>query len=101
VKEPARFSHPRKVTGGEDVDRVIDVLTGPHGGSAVFDGQHLAWLAEEHGGFTTTGQRARQRCLAPVYCLSCAEPLTARRRGRLRDSNGREGVRESPEGGVR
>src|SRR5699024_7564930 len=58
-------------------------------------------VGQNHGGSTTTEQSARQRCLAPVYCLSCAEPLTARRRGRLRGSNGREGVRESPEGGVR
>lgn len=38
----------------EDVDWVIDVLTGPHGGSAVFDEPHLALLAEDYGGFTTT-----------------------------------------------
>lgn len=38
----------------EDVDWIIDVLTGPHGGSAVFDEPHLSLLAEDYGGFTTT-----------------------------------------------
>lgn len=35
----------------EDVDWVIEVHTGPHGGPAVFDEPHLAALAEDYGGF--------------------------------------------------
>ncbi|MFE9242033.1 hypothetical protein [Nocardiopsis sp. NPDC006938] len=35
----------------EDADWVIEVLTGPHGGSAVFDEPHLRLLAEDYGGF--------------------------------------------------
>ncbi|MEC3892167.1 MULTISPECIES: divalent-cation tolerance protein CutA [Nocardiopsis] len=35
----------------EDVDWVIEVSTGPHGGPAVFDEPHLSLLAEDYGGF--------------------------------------------------
>ncbi|WP_116245171.1 hypothetical protein [Nocardiopsis sp. FIRDI 009] len=37
----------------EDVDWVIEVRTGPHGGPAVFDEPHLSALAEDYGGFAT------------------------------------------------
>ncbi len=39
----------------EDADWVIEVRTGPHGGSAVFDEPHLAALAEDYGGFASQG----------------------------------------------
>lgn len=35
----------------EDVDWVIEVHTGPHGGPATFDEPHLQMLAEDYGGF--------------------------------------------------
>ncbi|MUL40827.1 hypothetical protein FZ103_06460 [Streptomonospora sp. PA3] len=35
----------------EDVDWVIEVTTGPHGGPATFDEPHLAMLAQDYGGF--------------------------------------------------
>ncbi|MDA2810727.1 hypothetical protein O4J56_08785 [Nocardiopsis sp. RSe5-2] len=35
----------------EDVDWVIVVEVGPHGGPAVFDEPHLSRLAEDYGGF--------------------------------------------------
>jgi hypothetical protein len=35
----------------EDVDWVIEVLTGPHGGPATVDEPHLRLLAEDYGGF--------------------------------------------------
>ncbi|GAA3759201.1 putative hydrolase of the HAD superfamily [Spinactinospora alkalitolerans] len=35
----------------EDVDWVIEVRTGPHGGSAALDQPHLAALAESYDGF--------------------------------------------------
>lgn len=37
----------------EDVDWVIEVHTGPHGGPAVFDETHLGLLADDYGGFAT------------------------------------------------
>ncbi|GAA4905887.1 hypothetical protein [Streptomonospora salina] len=37
----------------EDVDWVIEVDTGPHGGPATFDEPHLAMLAQDYGGFAT------------------------------------------------
>lgn len=39
----------------EDVDWVIEVLTGPHGGPAVFDESHLAALARDYDGFAVVG----------------------------------------------
>ncbi|WP_017540448.1 MULTISPECIES: divalent-cation tolerance protein CutA [Nocardiopsis] len=39
----------------EDVDWVIEVRVGPHGGPAVFDEPHLSRLAEDYGGFATAG----------------------------------------------
>ncbi|WP_017591207.1 hypothetical protein [Nocardiopsis potens] len=39
----------------EDVDWVIEVRVGPHGGSALFDEPHLALLAEDYGGFAVSG----------------------------------------------
>ncbi|GAB3205836.1 hypothetical protein ACQEU5_00670 [Marinactinospora thermotolerans] len=36
----------------EDVDWVIEVRTGPHGGPATLDEPHLAALAEDYDGFT-------------------------------------------------
>jgi len=51
--EPCRVH--RDMLAGEDdaddADWVIEVLTGPHGGPAVFDEPHLAALAEDYGGF--------------------------------------------------
>ena len=38
----------------EDADWVIEVRTGPHGGSAVLDQPHLAALAEDYDGFAHT-----------------------------------------------
>lgn len=35
----------------EDVDWVIEVQTGPHGGPAAFEEPHLATLAADYGGF--------------------------------------------------
>ncbi|MDS1269387.1 hypothetical protein RIF23_03655 [Lipingzhangella sp. LS1_29] len=35
----------------EDVDWVIEVHTGPHGGPAAFEEPHLATLAADYGGF--------------------------------------------------
>ncbi|WP_308251212.1 hypothetical protein [Streptomonospora nanhaiensis] len=35
----------------EDVDWVIEVRTGPHGGPAALDEPHLHQLAEDYGGF--------------------------------------------------
>ncbi|MEE2038524.1 hypothetical protein Q8791_14970 [Nocardiopsis sp. CT-R113] len=51
--EPCRV-HRDMLAGeddAEDADWVIEVLTGPHGGPAVFDEPHLAALAEDYGGF--------------------------------------------------
>lgn len=51
--EPCRV-HRDMLAGeddAEDVDWVIEVLVGPHGGPAVFDEPHLALLAEDYGGF--------------------------------------------------
>jgi hypothetical protein len=35
----------------EDVDWVVEVRTGPHGGPAAFEEPHLATLADDYGGF--------------------------------------------------
>lgn len=51
--EPCRV-HRDMLAGeddAEDADWVIEVLTGPHGGPAVFDEPHLGLLAEDYGGF--------------------------------------------------
>lgn len=49
--EPCRVY--RDMLAGEDdaEDWVIEILTGPHGGPAVFDEPHLLLLAEDYGGF--------------------------------------------------
>ncbi|MBB6172438.1 hypothetical protein HNR23_002498 [Nocardiopsis mwathae] len=51
--EPCRV-HRDMLAGeddAEDVDWVIEVHTGPHGGPATFDEPHLSRLAEDYGGF--------------------------------------------------
>lgn len=55
--EPCRV-HRDMLAGeddAEDVDWVIEVCTGPHGGPALLDEPHLAALAEDYGGFTAAG----------------------------------------------
>lgn len=37
----------------EDVDWVVVVRTGPHGGPATFEEPHLSTLAHDYGGFVT------------------------------------------------
>lgn len=51
--EPCLVHHDTRATGdgAEDVDWVIDVATGPHGGPATFDEPHLQMLAADYGGF--------------------------------------------------
>ncbi len=51
--EPCRV-YRDELAGEDDAEEagwVIEVLTGPHGGSAVFDEPHLLLLAEDYGGF--------------------------------------------------
>lgn len=42
----------------EDVDWIVDVHTGPHGGPATFDEPHLQMLGADYGGYASPDRRS-------------------------------------------